>query len=176
MMKPIEETMIWKVLHKSMSAVLMLCSVLLVTVIGLSVFMRFVLGSNLYGSNEILALLAIWLYWIGGGYGSYEDSHISADMTNLMIKSENVKHIVKVIVRAITAVISCVFAYWSIVEFAIPNIASNTYTTGLRIPYIASKISLTVGLCLMAIYSIYHLVREVVPYKNSSVVETEGEG
>ena len=69
-MKPIEKTFIWKLMEALMRWLLMISGVLLIVVITISVFMRYVLKSALFGSEEILALLAIWLYWIGGAYGS----------------------------------------------------------------------------------------------------------
>ena len=86
-MKPIEKTFIWKLMEALMRWLLMISGVLLIVVITISVFMRYVLKSALFGSEEILALLAIWLYWIGGAYGSYEDSHIYADKTGKMIRN-----------------------------------------------------------------------------------------
>ena len=168
-MKPIEQTHIWKFMERLMSWILIICGVCLILVIAVSVIMRYCLESTLFGYEEILALAAIWLYWIGGAYGSYEDSHISADMTNLLIRNEKIRHIYHGFVRILTAVITGVFAYWSIFNYAIPNFKAGTRTTGLRIPMIYSRIAITIAFVLMFIYSIYHLVRYFKP------LETTGE-
>ena len=109
-MKPIEQTRIWKFMEKMMKWILILCGAFLVIVIAIAVFMRYIMHSTLFGSEEILALLAIWLYWIGGAYGSYEDSHISADMTNLLLRNERVRHVYQGFIRGLTMVISGIFA------------------------------------------------------------------
>ena len=75
---------------------------------------------------EILALLAIWLYWIGGAYGSYEDSHISADMTGMMIRNERVREIYRMVIRGVTALIAGVFAYWAVFHYGAQIIAAGT--------------------------------------------------
>lgn len=162
-MKPIETTLIWRFMEKLMRWILILCSGLLVIVIGIAVFMRYVMNSVFFGSDEILALLAIWLYWIGGAYGSYEDSHISADMSSLFIKNPKVLHVFQTAVRGITVVISGIFAYWSVANYLIRNITHPTTTTGLRIPHLTSKIALTIGFCLMFLYSFYHFIRALRP-------------
>lgn len=164
-MKPIEKTFIWKLMEALMRWLLMISGVLLIVVITISVFMRYVLKSALFGSEEILALLAIWLYWIGGAYGSYEDSHISADMTGMMIRNERVREIYRMVIRGVTALIAGVFAYWAVFHYGAQIIAAGTRTTGLRIPLVTSRIALTVSFCLMFLYSVYHFVRAVCPLK-----------
>lgn len=161
----LEKTIIWKAVERIMTAILVVASALLVIIMGISVFMRYVLNSTLFGSEELLALLAIWLYWIGGAYGSYEDSHISADMTNLFIRNVKVRNIYKTIMSGVTTVISAIFAYWSIVEYGIQNIQAGTVTTALRMPQVYGKMAITVGLCLMFIYSLYHFIRNIIPMK-----------
>lgn len=165
-MKPIEKTLIWKIMEKLMRWLLIVCGVLLVIVITISVFMRYVMNSTLFGSEEILALLAIWLYWIGGAYGSFEDSHISADMTGMIIRNERVREIYRVIIRGVTMVIAGIFAYWGVFSYGIQIVTAGTRTTGLRIPLVTSRIALSISFCLMFLYSIYHFVRAVHPMKD----------
>lgn len=164
-MKPIEKTFIWKALEKVMRWLLIISGVLLVIVITISVFMRYVMNSTLFGSEEILALLAIWLYWIGGAYGSYEDSHISADMTNLLIRNEKIRAKYQLFIRGVTVVIAGVFAYWAVFSYGVQIVTAGTRTTGLRIPLVTSRIALTVSFCLMFLYSVYHFVRAIHPLK-----------
>lgn len=175
MLKPIEDTLIWRGMEKLMRGVLVICSVLLVLVIGTAVFMRYIMDSVFFGSEEILALLATWLYWVGGSYGSYEDSHISADMTNLFIRNDRVRGIFKIIVRFITVVITGTFAYWATTVYLINNIEAGTVTTALRIPYITSKVALSVGFVLMFLYAIYHFIRSIHPRKDVEQAEQGGE-
>ena len=170
-MKPIEKTALWKFMERLMSIILVIACALLVIIIGIAVFMRYVMNSTLFGNEEILALLAIWVYWIGGTYGSYEDSHISADMTDLFFRNQKVKRIVRIIVRGITVGITGIFAYWSIAYYAIRNITNGTLTTALRIPKVTSQIALTIAFCLMFLYAVYHLISEIHPMKDEGGAE-----
>ena len=164
-MKPIEQTFIWNFMEKLMRWILIVCGILLIIVIAAAVFMRYVMQSTLFGNEEILALLAIWVYWIGGAYGSYEDSHISADMTNLLIHNAKVRKYYQGFVRGLTVVISGVFAYWAVFIYGANIITAGTRTTGLRIPMVTSRIALTVSFTLMFLYAIYHFVRFIHPLK-----------
>ena len=172
-MKPIEKTAIWKILDKVMSIILVVFGLCLIVVIGAAVVVRYIMHSALFGNEEILALLAIWVYWIGGAYGSYTDTHISADMTDLFFKNEKLKPAVRVVIRAVTVFITGCFAYWSIFKYAIPNLVHPIYTTGLRIPKYTSQLAMTIAFCLMFFYAIYHFIRTIHPMKEDAA-ETGG--
>jgi len=173
---PIENSMIWRGTTRVMRTVLIISGACLILLVGMSVFLRYVLHSTFVGTDDLIILFSIWLYWMGGAYGSYENSHISADLTNVFIKSDKLKKYVNIVVKLITAIIAGVFAYWSIFKYALWNFQAGTVTTGLRIPYLTSNIALTICLCLMFVYAVYHLVRSIFPIEkmNGATLEEGG--
>jgi len=173
---PIENSRIWRGVASFMRVALVICGACLIILVGMSVFLRYILHTSFVGTDDLIVLFAIWLYWLGGAYGSYEGSHISADLTNVFIKNEKLKSRINIVVKLITALIAGVFAYWSIAKYAIWNIQAGTTTTGLRIPYLTSNIALTICLCLMFMYAIYHFVRAVVPEKDIGIATLEEGG
>lgn len=54
---------------------------------GLDVFFRYLLRSPLHGSDEILILLQIWLYFIGVASAARERSHITARVLEALFKT-----------------------------------------------------------------------------------------
>ena len=44
----------------------------------IEVMLRYVFGSPLFGVEEMVTLIAMWLYFLGASYGAYERSHIKA--------------------------------------------------------------------------------------------------
>ncbi|WP_165445332.1 TRAP transporter small permease [Bacilliculturomica massiliensis] len=174
-MKPIEEWFLWRVCEKLMRYILIFSSAVLIVVVGAAVFARYCMDGDFFGSDEIITLFAMWVYWLGGAYGSYEASHISADLTNLFVKSEKVKKVLQIIVNALTTCIAGVLAYWSVVYYAVWNIQTGATTPGLGIPLLASNSAITVSLCLMFLYSLYHLVRVFIP-RADSAAQIAGKG
>jgi len=172
--KPIEEWLIWKLCEKAMKWILIIASVVLICVVGATVFIRYCLSGDFFGSDEIITLFAMWLYWLGGAYGSYEGSHITADLTNLFIKNEKALHGVHIFVNAMNVIITGIFSYWAIFNYALWNISSGKVTSGLSIPFVWSDIAITVSFVLMFIYSVYHLVRLFIPRADAEVVVAEG--
>ncbi len=161
--KPIEDWKIWKAALRIERGILALASMAAVICVCASVFMRYILKVDFFGLEEVITLLAMWIYWIGGVYGSYEKSHITADVSNLFIKTNKGKKRLDIVVGILTVFISGVFAYWSIVYYAVWNIQAGTKTIGLHIPYLASNIAITIGFVMMFLYSLYHLIRVFMP-------------
>jgi TRAP-type C4-dicarboxylate transport system permease small subunit len=173
---PIEKTVLWKGLASIMRIILIVCGVCLIILVGMSVFLRYILDTTFVGTDDLIVLFSIWLYWMGGAYGRYEDSHISADLKSVLLKNEKARIIADFVVRLVTTIIAAIFAYWSITEFALWNIQAGTVTTGLRIPLLASNIVLTISFCLMFLYSIFYLLRSIIPLRNGKVTTIDEGG
>ena len=79
-MDRIAKNAVFRALLNVQSVVMVITTILAAGIVFVGVFMRYVLKSNFFGQEEILCVIAMWLYWVGGIYGSYEDSHIRGDM------------------------------------------------------------------------------------------------
>ena len=168
--KPIEDWILWKGLIKIEKIILAAASIAVILCVCGSVFMRYVLKIDLFGIEEIITLLAMWIYWMGGVYGSYEQSHINADITNVFVKTDKGKRIVLIVKGFLTVMISGVFAYWSVADYLLWNLSSNTATIGLHIPYIYSSCVITISFVMMFLYFTYHFIRLLVPRKTEEEV------
>ena len=82
-----ENTGFWKVLKCLIEWLMIICSVGCSGVIIISTIMRYFLTKNWYGSDEIILMFAFWLYFMGAAYGSYENSHIKADIVASLAKN-----------------------------------------------------------------------------------------
>lgn len=171
--KPIEEFLIWKASVHIQRAILAFASMAAVICVCGTTIARYVFHRDLFGIEEVITLLAMWIYWIGAVYGSYEKSHITADMLSVLIKTEKGKYRLDLVVNLLTVAISGIFAYWSVADYLIWNIQSKTATTGLHIPYLASNIAITISFIMMFLYFLYHLIRFFIPRKLN---ETTGFG
>src|SRR5699024_5984200 len=82
---------IWHLLLHAQRTILIVCSLLLVIGLGATVVMRYILKIDLFGLEELLVIPAFWLYFIGASFGTYEKSHISAELVSVYVKNEKVK-------------------------------------------------------------------------------------
>ncbi len=161
MAKPVENFFLWRLILGLERFILVAVSVLAVACVVGSVVMRYVLQSDLYGVEEIIILLAMWLYFIGGAYGGYEGSHITADVLSGHLKSRKVKKAVNITVGVISVFCSLVLAKWGL-DYLSFSLKINAKTISLHLPLFLSQ--LPIGLCfiLSFIYSIYHLVNIIL--------------
>ncbi|MGO4887468.1 TRAP transporter small permease [Anaerobacillus sp. MEB173] len=67
---------------------LFILSTIMVSVIFLQVFMRYVIGSSLSWSEELARYCFIWLVYIGISYGVKKQRHIKVDLVLLLFKDK----------------------------------------------------------------------------------------
>lgn len=101
-----------KVVIRSFEAGMVFCSIALSTIIVAAAFMRYVVRGDLYGYEEWVKLLAFWLYFLGGAYGAYNDTHVSADLIDSYLPPGRTRHTMVFIRQLITSAMSILFMYF----------------------------------------------------------------
>jgi TRAP-type C4-dicarboxylate transport system permease small subunit len=101
-----------KVVINSLSGITIFCSLALSLLIAAAAFMRYVVRGDLYGYEEWVKLIAFWLYFMGGAYGAYNDTHVSADMVDSYFPEGKPRQVMVFIRQLITSVMSLVFTYF----------------------------------------------------------------
>ena len=158
-----ESSGFWKVLKGLVEWLMIICSVCCSGVIIISTIMRYCLDKNWYGSDEIILMFAFWLYFAGAIYGSYENSHIKADIIASLVKNIRVKDTISLIAQVVLVVVNAVLITWA-VPYLTDAIARMPRTTALKIPLFIPRIAILVGLVMMEFYHIYYLIKNAVNY------------
>lgn len=154
----LEEKKWWKAILSVEQAILISTSLLAAGIVTIGVIMRYILHLNFFGQEEILSVVAMWLYWVGGIYGSYTNTHISADLTDSFIKSWKIRRIVNIFVLLVSIGVISAFVIWGF-SYTTWIIDLHGVSTGLKIPLILSKGTMFLGFVFMGLYSVYHLIR-----------------
>jgi len=129
-------------------------------IVAVGVFMRYILHKDFFGQEEIITVIAMWLYWIGGVYSSYRDDHISADVVSTMLKNYKIKKILRIFVLVVSLVILVIFCKWS-VDYVSWSIQEWARSMGLKIPLIYGQGALCVGFFGMTFYTVIQLILEL---------------
>jgi len=137
-----------------------------------NVFARYVLNIGIFGIEEMIVIIAMWMYWTGGIVATAENAHIKGDMIDIFIKSEKIKKTIVYIAHILTIGALALFAWW-VLEWTQWNIGMGQRTPGLRWLMIWSQIPLTISFCMMFLYSIYHFIRTIFPMKEDEPAEDE---
>lgn len=116
----------------------------------IEVFFRYVLNKPIFGINELVLLIGIWLYFIASAYGAFEKSHIQVSIMHLILKDKSLA-ISKSLASAITTFLSVTMIQWSYTYLAW-NVVKHGVTPALRIPLILYQSAILFGAIFMSIY------------------------
>ncbi len=125
------------------------------------VFLRYVLGSPLFGIEELILFIGMWLYFMGASYGAFERTHIKAELINIWCKSERSLAILRSIASIITVILSIVMVSWTY-PFFIWELVRGGTSQALLLPNVLCKSAIFFGSVLMSAYFITELIDNIL--------------
>lgn len=148
---------IWDFLLTFEKAIMIIASVLVVILITISVVMRYILEKNFPGMEELVVMVAFWIYFMGGIYGSYENSHITADILSVFVEKERTKLAVSFAREVVTSIILFAASYCA-VELIIYTAHAGAVSSVLKVPMMVVYAPIFVGIFMMNFYTVLHAV------------------
>ncbi|MCG8533191.1 MAG: TRAP transporter small permease [Desulfovibrionales bacterium] len=158
----------WKGLDLFQKTVMASTSILIVGMICYTIIVRYVFGSDFYGSEELISMLAFWLYFMGAAQGSREKSQISADLLSCYIKNARLRGGVLLVKDCITCGICLLFTFWAL-QFVSWALVMNPKSPVFRLPMLIPQAAVGLGFVLMSLYHVVYFIQDVIAYiKNDS--------
>lgn len=165
---------IWDGLLYFQKGIMIITSFGVAVIMFMSVILRYIFKTDLYGLEELICIFASWLYFMGSSYGSYQRSQISADILSSYITNKKIRQASIIFTSFVSTSICLIVTYWSLMFF-VWAIVMDPRSPVYRIPMAVSQCSVFVGFCLMSLYSIVHLINDFKAYmeiKNSGNTNT----
>ena len=159
----LSKTVFWKILENIVKWLMIIGSIASTGCMVYSVVLRYCFKQNFYGSDEVIMLFAFWLYFMGAVYGSYENSHIKADLLNMYIKNLRKKDAVALVAQVLTIVVNTIVLIWAI-KFFNMELAKWGLSTALKIPLVIPKSAIFFGFLLMWFYHVYYFIHNLRVY------------
>jgi TRAP-type C4-dicarboxylate transport system permease small subunit len=138
-------------LASGMKTIIIMVTVMATATMFLQVITRYVFEISISGLDELTGHTAVWLYLMGAAYGTYDRSHIKADMMHLFIKNQRVLSGIRALSTAVAVVVSSYMTVWSY-GYVKWSIMKHEVTPTLQIPTVWFQISILIGAALMVIY------------------------
>jgi TRAP-type C4-dicarboxylate transport system permease small subunit len=135
----LEKTKFWLIIQKVLRFGLIVCGVAVVLITFAATLTR-AISVDFRGYEEFLVAFAIWLYMFGAAYGSFEKSHITADILSIVIKEGLFKDILALVRNFLIVVLGIVFFHLGIRISTMDNNNGNK-NTYLEDPYDRFSIS-----------------------------------
>jgi TRAP-type C4-dicarboxylate transport system permease small subunit len=148
---------IWKGLIYLQRMFMVVAGSIITLLVFIEVVLRYVLGSPLFGVEELICLIAMWLYFVGASYGAYERSHIKAELTHIWFKKPRTYALIKAISSLITFILSIIMISWTYPYF-IWGLTKGETSQALLIPMVLSQSAIFVGAILMSLYFLTELI------------------
>ena len=123
------------------------------------VIVRYGFEGDFFAYNEWLLMVCFWLFFMGGALGTYEGSHINADLLDFFTEDQRLRWLRKLVVTAIEVGVSVALVYWAVLMIydEIESYPNWTVTPALKIPFLIPRGGILVGLLMMSFYSALHL-------------------
>jgi TRAP-type C4-dicarboxylate transport system permease small subunit len=118
---------------------------------------RYVFHNSFFGLEHFIGFASMWVYFIGSAYGSYERSHVKAELIRTIVRSKRTYNIIRAVSAAISTTVSCIFVIWSY-EFCMESIAMKETTWTYHVPMVYFQSSLFVGGILMVAYFLWETI------------------
>lgn len=112
---------------------------------------RYFFETSLFGLEQFIGYSAVWVYFVGAAYGSYERSHIRAEFVTVLVKGRMSRRGLWSFSAVISAMVSGVFTYYSFV-FCRETIRMHETSPTHGVPMIYFHSALFVGGLLMTLY------------------------
>ncbi|WP_457552948.1 TRAP transporter small permease [Desulfobacula sp.] len=125
------------------------------------VFLRYVLGSPLFGIEELILFIGMWLYFMGASYGAFDRTHIKAELINIWCKGERSLAILRTVASIITVALSLVLVSWTY-PFFIWELVRGGTSQALLLPNVLCKSAIFFGSTLMSAYFITELIDNIL--------------
>ncbi len=137
--------------------ILLFSSVAICCLIFAAAFARYILQTDLYGSEEIIMLIAFWLYFIGSSLAERYDAHISADMVNIFVKNATAKKLLALLKFIISISVALIITKWSF-DYVQRSFMLNPKSPVLKMPLVFTQLPILISFILMDIYIVRNFI------------------
>ena len=139
--------------------IIVLASLIMALTFGFVVIARYGFSADLFAYEEWLMVICFWMFFMASAMGTYDKSHVNADLLGFVIKDPRKLWLRNVIIEFIEVLVTLAIIYWAWLMIAdeISYYPNWQTTIALQIPFLVPRIGIFLGFILMAVYSILHL-------------------
>jgi TRAP-type C4-dicarboxylate transport system substrate-binding protein len=142
-----------RIIKGSQRFIMIVCSGIIVLIVGVAALLRYLVGVDLYGAEEFLTIAAFWMYFIGAIYATHTRSHISAEVFSVYCRNATLRRLVHFFQLGVTIALSLLYTYWGW-GFFYWSLTEGGTSTVWQIPLVVSHTAVSLGFVMMSWYFI----------------------
>ena len=144
---------------KIQNFVIVTASIIMFLTFGFVVVGRYGFNADLFAYEEWLLVICFWMFFMASAMGTYDKSHVTADLLGFMMTDVKKLWLRSVIVEIIELFVTLCIVYWSYLMLSdeIAYYPNWQTTIALKIPFFVPRFGIFLGFVLMAVYSALHL-------------------
>lgn len=147
----------WKGIIKAQEIILFIgCTVMMLMLVA-ETLARYIFHYDFAGYEDIVLITSMWVYMLGGAYQTRREKLISADMTNLFLKTDRQKKRVRLFSGTI-AFLASIFLLNRGYAYAVWAFKQRATTPTLSIPLKFVQLSMFVGYAFIVFYNAFILI------------------
>lgn len=139
--------------------IIVTASLIMAVTFGFVVVARYGFSADLFAYEEWLMVICFWMFFMASAMGTYDKSHVNADLLGFIIENKRTIWLRNVIVEVIELLVTCAIIYWAYLMLSdeISYYPNWQTTIALKIPFFVPRFGIFLGFLLMAVYSALHL-------------------
>lgn len=126
----------------------------------IQIFLRVFFKTSIVGYEEILIVMTVWLYMIGGANTSQTRTHIDCGILSLYMKKERTIRFMSLFKSVVCLIISIWASYWGLWFFRY-SFSIGKVTARLQIPTFLYESAIFIGIAAMTIYCAIDLIQDI---------------
>lgn len=142
-----------KMTRKALRVVCVFLSIVVALLMITEIIARYFFSHAFRGLPEIYLLLVMWLYMLGAGLASANNSHLRIGILDHLIRSPRGRRLQKIVVTGLTLVITLYFIWWAI-GLILWAFERPQTTPILLLPWLTSQASILVASLLVTAYAL----------------------
>jgi TRAP-type C4-dicarboxylate transport system permease small subunit len=166
---------IWKGIVNLQRWFIIFAGCIITILVFIEVMLRYVFASPLFGVEELIVFIAMWLYFIGASYGAYERSHIKADLIQIWFKTPKSLAMIHTVNCLITVILSMILVSWTY-PYILWSLKKGGVTQALLLPRVYSQSAIFVASILMMVYFFVEFMDHLRRFLSKDASSDTGDG
>lgn len=154
----------WTV-NQIIKPLLALSGLAIALLIFIGVVSRSVFKHPLFGLEELVLLVVIWIYMLGAVLASQQRDHLTADFVSLFIKSQTSLRMIRLLASFLSMLIMLAILYWAYLLAEWSFLHQQT-TPVFQLPWMISQVSPVVCSLLMTCYALRDFLADFAALSN----------